>query len=73
MLVLADQQKLVIVSFMDAVQRIYLEWWLIGMDVETELRKSVLSVRFDDDILSHYETIEIIRFQMIIKLSRYSK
>ena len=50
--VLADQQKLTWIRYvqtLDVIWRICWEWWIIGMDGKRESGKSVLSEWFDDN------------------------
>ena len=50
--VLADQQRLIFISPMPALDAGYgthLEWWMIGTDGKRESRKSLLAAQLKDD------------------------
>ena len=50
--VLTDQQKLIFISSvqtLDAVERTYQKWWLIGTNDKKESKESVLLAHHDDD------------------------
>ena len=49
---LADLEKFTFISSvwsLDAIERIYWEWWQIGMDGVRELRESILLACHNDD------------------------